>query len=173
MKIKLIILDVDGVLTDGKKYYNEKGLGKLKTFCDKDFTAIKRIKAAGVNVCFLSGDANINQAIAKNRNIDFYFSRGRSKCDFLGQFSQFYGCNISEMAFIGDDLFDLDLLEKVGYSFCPSDSCREVKGACVHTLTSKGGDNVVMEMHDYLVDNQLIDETTLDSIITLDAAEKF
>lgn len=50
--IKLLILDVDGVLTNGKKYYGENGLGRLKNFCDKDFTAIKRIKAAGVNVCF-------------------------------------------------------------------------------------------------------------------------
>ena len=54
MKIKLAILDVDGVLTDGKKTYDNTGLCIYKTFCDKDFTAIKKLKALGISVCFLS-----------------------------------------------------------------------------------------------------------------------
>ena len=74
--IKLLILDVDGVLNDGKKYYDLNGSIFAKQFSDKDFTAIKRFKASGVNVCFLSGDNKINESIAKNRNIDFYYSRG-------------------------------------------------------------------------------------------------
>ena len=51
--IKLVILDVDGVLTDGKKYYNRDGDVVMKTFCDKDWTAIKRFKALGIKVLFL------------------------------------------------------------------------------------------------------------------------
>ena len=65
--IKLVILDVDGVLTDGKKYYNRDGDVLMKTFCDKDWTAIKRFKALGIKVLFLSGDP-FNEKIAKNRN---------------------------------------------------------------------------------------------------------
>ena len=173
MKIKLLICDVDGVLTDGTKYYGQGGTASFKTFCDKDFTAIKRIKAAGVNVCFLSGDNNINHAIAKNRNIDFYYSSGQSKANFLKTFCKKYECDISEIAFIGDDLFDLDLLDKLKYSFCPSDACREVKESCFHVTSSKGGDNVLMELHDYLVDNEFIENSPLKSILKLDAAEKF
>ena len=72
--IKLLILDVDGVLTDGKKYYNRDGDVIMKTFCDKDWTAIKRFKALGIQVLFLSGDP-FNDKIAKNRNIDIIINR--------------------------------------------------------------------------------------------------
>ena len=54
--IKLVILDVDGVLTDGKKYYNREGEVLMKTFCDKDWTAIKRFRAMGITVIFPTGD---------------------------------------------------------------------------------------------------------------------
>ena len=70
--IKLLILDVDGIMTDGVKYYDKEGVVKLKTFCDKDWTAIKRFKSIGIQVLFLTGDP-FNEAIAKNRNIDFDF----------------------------------------------------------------------------------------------------
>ena len=72
--IKLVILDVDGVLTDGKKYYNRDGDVVMKTFCYKDWTAIKRFKALGIKVLFLSGDP-FNEKIAKNRNIDIIINR--------------------------------------------------------------------------------------------------
>ena len=55
-QIKLIVLDVDGVMTDGKKYYTREGKVVMKQFCDKDWTAIKRFRALGVNVVFLTGD---------------------------------------------------------------------------------------------------------------------
>jgi 3-deoxy-D-manno-octulosonate 8-phosphate phosphatase KdsC-like HAD superfamily phosphatase len=80
--IKLIILDVDGIMTDGKKYYGQDGSVYLKSFCDKDWTSIKRFKSLGINVIFLSGDENINKLVADNRNIDFYLSRSIPK-EFL------------------------------------------------------------------------------------------
>tara|TARA_R110002167_G_scaffold346946_2_gene557760 strand:- start:1902 stop:2420 length:519 start_codon:yes stop_codon:yes gene_type:complete len=171
--VKLLILDVDGVLTDGTKLYSEEGLGKMKSFCDKDFTAIKRIKASGVKVCFLSGDENVNRAIAKNRNIDFYFARGKNKKDFLDRLCMFYNCIADEISFVGDDLFDVDLLKSIKYSFCPIDSCKDVKESCMHVLSSKGGHNVIMELHDYLLSNNLIKKSDLQSVMNLDAAEKF
>ena len=74
-KIKLLILDIDGVLTDGTKIYDINHKTIYKKFQDKDFTAIKRLKAAGIKVIFLSGD-NWNKGLAKKRVIDFYLSRG-------------------------------------------------------------------------------------------------
>ena len=79
--INLVILDIDGVLTDGRKYYDKNGMPFAKTYCDKDFTAIKRLRGAGVSVCFLSGDNVVNEAMAKNRNIDFYYARGKDKAE--------------------------------------------------------------------------------------------
>ena len=74
-KIKLLILDVDGILTDGRKYYGIDGMPFAKIFCDKDFTAIKRFRALGINVIFLTGDAKVNEKIGINRNIPVYLSR--------------------------------------------------------------------------------------------------
>ena len=66
--IKLIILDVDGVLTDGKKYYNREGEVLMKTFCDKDWTAIKRFRALGITVIFLTGDPfNLKESPAQSK----------------------------------------------------------------------------------------------------------
>lgn len=73
--IKLLVLDVDGILTDGKKYYGIDGIPFAKTFCDKDWTSIKRFQALGIPVVFLSGDTRINESVAKNRNIPIYLDK--------------------------------------------------------------------------------------------------
>ena len=88
--IKLVILDIDGILTDGRKYYGLDGIPFAKTYCDKDFTAIKRLRGAGVKVCFLSGDERVNKTMAINRNIDFYSARGKDKADFITEFEKTY-----------------------------------------------------------------------------------
>ena len=62
MALKLVILDIDGVMTDGKKFYDKNGDVLCKQYNDKDFTAIKRFMATGIDVCFLSGD-NWNKVI--------------------------------------------------------------------------------------------------------------
>ena len=64
--INLVILDIDGVMTDGTKVYDESHNVIYKKYCDRDFTAIKRLKDCGVSVCFLSGDKRINE-IQKTR----------------------------------------------------------------------------------------------------------
>ena len=67
--IKLLVLDIDGILTNGKKTYDKYGNIISKSFCDKDWTAIKRFKSLGVEVMFLSGDP-FNEGVANKRNID-------------------------------------------------------------------------------------------------------
>ena len=64
---ELLILDVDGVLTTGKKYYDLNGNTIMKTFNDRDFTAIKQFMCSGLNVIFLSGDQQVNQQVAEKR----------------------------------------------------------------------------------------------------------
>ena len=130
MKIKLAILDIDGVLTDGKKYYGIDGIPFAKTYCDKDFTAIKRLRGSGVKVCFLSGDERVNKAMAFNRKIDFYSARGKDKAEFVSQFESHYGASKEEMLYIGDDLFDKSIMEIVGHAYCPNDACYDIKTVC-------------------------------------------
>ena len=173
--IKLAILDIDGVLTDGKKYYNSEGMPCMKTYCDKDFTAIKRLKGSGVNVCFLSGDDFINKAMAKNRNIDFYSARGKDKSDFVNVFEYKYKVDRNEMLYIGDDLFDKSIMEIVNHSFCPADACVDIKNVCGHNnvLKNNGGCNVIAELVNQLLLRDLIRDCTMEDIEALDKKESF
>ena len=177
--IKLVILDIDGVMTDGRKYYNTDGMPFAKTYCDKDFTAIKRLRGAGVNVCFLSGDDTVNEAMAKNRNIDFFYARGKDKADFIPELAEKYNTTVEHMAYIGDDLFDSSMLEAVQFPFCPADACRDVKKICVsafgyhNVLQSNGGCNVIMEMVELMLERGLVNDCTMQDIEALDKNEKF
>jgi 3-deoxy-D-manno-octulosonate 8-phosphate phosphatase (KDO 8-P phosphatase) len=171
--IKLLILDVDGVMTDGKKYYDRDGTVRLKTFCDKDWTAIKRFRALGINVMFLTGDG-YNVEIANNRNIDVIVTRNKEKADYLPEICKDYGVVNSEIIFVGDDIFDIGLMKLVK-SYCPKDAPLIVKDYA-QTLNISGGDNFVMQLFDYLSVKELpkfdFDEH-LKKVYELDMKEKF
>ena len=175
MKIKLAILDIDGVMTDGKKTYDVDGNVMSKTYCDKDFTAIKRLRASGVKVCFLSGDNRINEAMAKNRNIDFYYARGKNKADFVSDFVRLYEVASSDMLYIGDDLFDESIMKVVGHRFCPADAALNLRKICgpSNTMKNNGGNNVVAEMVEILLERGLMDDCTMEQIEQLDKKEIF
>jgi YrbI family 3-deoxy-D-manno-octulosonate 8-phosphate phosphatase len=172
-KIKLLILDIDGVMTDGTKVYGLDGLTIGKRYCDRDFTAIKQFKASGVQVCFLSGDDKVNEQMAKNRKTDFYYSRGKEKTDFLSEFEKTYNCSIGEMAYVGDDIFDIPIMEKVGYSYCPMDVPEVVKDVSTWTIRRKCGDNVIAELYERLVQHKFVSYSTLEDIKELDKLESF
>jgi len=171
--IKLLILDIDGVMTDGTKLYGLDGLTMGKRYCDRDFTAIKQFKAAGVQVCFLSGDDKVNEMMAKNRKTDFYYSRGRDKVGYLSEFEQTYKCSINKMAYVGDDIFDIPIMEKVGYSYCPANVSQVVKDASTLVLSRNCGDNVIADLYENLVKSELVGYSTLKDIEELDKLESF
>jgi 3-deoxy-D-manno-octulosonate 8-phosphate phosphatase (KDO 8-P phosphatase) len=175
MSIELVILDVDGVMTDGRKYYDLNGMPFAKTYCDKDFTAIKRLKGAGVKVVMLSGDNTINEPMANNRNIDFYYARGKDKADFVPQFESTYNTSRAHMLYIGDDLFDKSIMQTVGHPYCPNDACRDVKQVCgfENVLKNNGGCNVICELVELLIDRKLVRDCSFKDIESLDKKEKF
>lgn len=173
--IKLVILDIDGVLTDGKKYYGLDGIPFAKTYCDKDFTAIKRLRGAGIDVCFLSGDERVNKAMAENRRIDFYSARGKDKADFITDFTSKYNTNPADMLYIGDDLFDESIMRLVGHTYCPADAVKNLKVLCgpSNVLERNGGQNVIAELVELLLDRRLIGDCTFADIESLDKRELF
>ncbi len=171
--IKLLIIDVDGVLTDGRKVYDKSHKVLSKKYLCKDFTAIKRFVAAGIKVVMLSGD-NFNKEMAQKRNIDFYCTRDLNlsldKSQFLQIFEEKYSVPIENMAFVGDDYFDLTIIKKLDYTFCPSDSPKIIKDECEVVLKSAGGDGVVVELYDILV-NKYFNEPSLNDVLKLDKKE--
>lgn len=172
----LLILDIDGVLTDGKKYYDASGRAVLKTFCDRDFTAIKKFRAAGWKVVFLSGDPNINEAMAKNRKIPFYCNRidGKmvNKVTFLEKLCEEYKTNRYDTVYVGDDIFDYDLLSAVEWPFCPANADSDVKDIAT-VLSAKGGECCIAELYDYFRRINKVDEVTVEEVELIDRNERF
>jgi YrbI family 3-deoxy-D-manno-octulosonate 8-phosphate phosphatase len=177
--IKLVILDVDGVMTDGIKYYDRDGKVVLKTFCDKDWTAIKRLRAIGIDVVFITGDP-YNEMILKNRNLPTVVNRGegfhRDKINFLPEVLEKYNCSYKEAAYLGDDLFDYMITKGVRYKFCVADSPRALQDIC-SVLPCKGGENAIMHFFEVLEERALIPiksaQDVMDKIYELDIQEKF
>jgi len=144
--IQLLLIDIDGVMTDGTKAVDSFGNFVSKSYNDKDFTAIKLLKLSGVKICFLSGDRKSNEAMAKNRNIDFIFSRQKHKD--INDICKIYSVDIKDVGYVGDDYYDVPTLRVVGHSFCPADAPLGVKKVCNKTLNAKGGTGVIAEIYD-------------------------
>lgn len=177
--IKLVIFDVDGVMTDGTKYYDREGNVILKIFCDKDWTAIKRFRAIGVDVVFITGDS-YNENILKNRNLPVVVNRGegfhKDKVNYLAEILKDYNCLSEEVLYLGDDLFDVNIMKAVGHPYCLLDSPRIVKHTA-NILHCKAGENVIMQLFDKLEIDGLIPIVdygkVMNKIYELDLKEKF
>jgi 3-deoxy-D-manno-octulosonate 8-phosphate phosphatase (KDO 8-P phosphatase) len=154
MNLKLLVLDVDGVLTNGTKLYD--GVGKVigKSFCDHDFTAIKKFQADGVSVCWLSADKNVNEPIARDRGITFWYSRAEDgtidKAKWLFALLDHYKATLPETAYVGDDLFDIPvmriLLEGKGKAYCPKNAVPQVLSFAT-VLRKNGGEGAIMDLY--------------------------
>jgi YrbI family 3-deoxy-D-manno-octulosonate 8-phosphate phosphatase len=177
--IDLLILDVDGVLTDGRKYYDREGTVRFKTFCDRDWTAIKRFRALGIKVIFLTGDP-FNVTIGENRNLDVFVNRQNGahndKSSYLSEICATYSVIPDNVAFVGDDIFDIGLMKKVRYKYCPANAPLEVRNLCT-VLNKNSGDNVVAELFDFLLITEGLPRYDFDqhlkNVYELDLKEKF
>jgi 3-deoxy-D-manno-octulosonate 8-phosphate phosphatase (KDO 8-P phosphatase) len=172
--IDMLVLDVDGVLTDGTKVYDSDHNVLSKKFFCKDFTAIKRFIAAGVKVIMISGD-NFNSTMANKRNIDFYCSRGTDlsldKSRFLDMFEEKYGVKKEKMAFVGDDYFDLSMFKALDVTFCPSDAPNTIKQNASYVLDSRGGTGVLVELYDFFSKMSWITDAEEEVVANLDKLE--
>lgn len=151
-KLGLLAMDVDGVLTDGGMYYSQSG-DEFKKFNTRDGLAIRNFVLAGNKVAFIS--SGINQNIIQRRaellGVQYVYVGTWDKAGILEEWCKELEINMKNVAYIGDDLNDLPVFEKVGFTFCPSDAAKEIKNKATIVLSSKGGDGCIREM----VDNYL------------------
>jgi 3-deoxy-D-manno-octulosonate 8-phosphate phosphatase (KDO 8-P phosphatase) len=169
--IKLLLSDIDGVLTDGKKTYNNNGICIGKTFNDKDWTGFKKFKSSGVYVCLISGDEFINRILTKNRNIDFIFSNKKNKRLFLNDICHNYKVEKEEILYIGDDIFDISIMKECGYKACPKNSSSEIL-AIASIILGTGGDGIINELFDICLKKSLVDPYDIIKLSELDKNEK-
>ncbi|MBI4795497.1 MAG: HAD-IIIA family hydrolase, partial [Deltaproteobacteria bacterium] len=152
--IRLLILDVDGVLTDGSLYFGPTGEA-LKVFHVRDGHGIKMAQRAGIEVAFLSGrrsDAAYHRA--RELGVNRFHEGLRDKVAVLEEIMAALKIEAGAVAAVGDDLVDLPHLRRVGLAVAVADAAPEVKAAAHWVTTLPGGKGAVREVCDLLLKAQ-------------------
>jgi 3-deoxy-D-manno-octulosonate 8-phosphate phosphatase (KDO 8-P phosphatase) len=148
--IELVVLDVDGCLTDGKIIYTEKG-DEVKAFNVKDGLAIKSWLRMGKEVAIITGrKSQIVSRRAEELGIKHLYQGADNKAAVLEALAVKLGIAHENIAAIGDDLNDYKMLRLCGMAFVPNNASPYVKNIAHHVLTRNGGDAVVREMMEYV-----------------------
>ncbi|WDP88663.1 MAG: HAD-IIIA family hydrolase [Desulfobacter sp.] len=145
-KIRLLLLDVDGVLTDGAITYTDKG-EQIKSFNSKDGLGLRLLMDAGVGVGIVTGrtsGALLHRC--NNLGIDLIFDGIKDKAAAFNSIVKKTGLKPDEMAFVGDDLMDLPAMTRAGLSFTVADAPEEVKKAADMTSDYPGGKGAVRQI---------------------------
>jgi YrbI family 3-deoxy-D-manno-octulosonate 8-phosphate phosphatase len=150
-KVRLLCVDVDGVLTDAGMYYGPDG-EVLKKFNTRDGMGLARVREAGVAVAIISGeDSAIVHARAAKLKIDDVFCGASNKRVAIDELCTRHGLDLDEVAFIGDDLNDLPALECVGLACAVSDAAEPVQAIAHYVTRRRGGDGAVREVCEFLI----------------------
>ena len=150
-KIKLLSLDVDGVLTDGGLYYAEDG-GIQRKFSVRDGVGIVCAREAGFVITINSaGVSGSIQARAAALGIEFVFTGVEDKLEVLQSLCAELGIQMSAVAHIGDDINDVALMEAVGVAIAVADASLEARKAADYVAVHMGGNGAVREVCDALI----------------------
>jgi YrbI family 3-deoxy-D-manno-octulosonate 8-phosphate phosphatase len=147
--IQFLVVDVDGTLTDGGMYYSES-CDEFKKFNTKDGRAMRSLSRKGTPVGILSSgsSANIVKRRADILEVKYHKVNVKSKLEELEKWCDELKIKASEVAFIGDDTNDIEVMKSVGFSACPSDAHPAVKEIANVVLETKGGEGCVREFVD-------------------------
>ena len=150
--IELLVLDVDGTLTDGKIIYTSNG-DELKNFDVKDGLAIASwTKKLHKKVAIITGrKSKLVEHRAKELGITHLYQGVDNKDEILANILKEENLSWEQTAGIGDDLNDMKMLQKVGLSFAVGDAVTEIKSICDKVCTKNGGDGAVREMIEYIL----------------------
>lgn len=156
-KIKLFITDIDGVMTDAGMYYTENG-DELKKFSTYDGMGLKMIMKAGVKTAIITGeDRKLNKKRAEKIGIHYLYQGIEDKLSVANVLCKKLKITLADVAYIGDDINDLELLNECGIAACPANAMKSVKNISdiIH-LEKKGGDGAVREFIELLFERNLI-----------------
>jgi 3-deoxy-D-manno-octulosonate 8-phosphate phosphatase (KDO 8-P phosphatase) len=152
-KIKIVLTDVDGVLTDGGMYYTENG-DVMKKFYTRDGMGVTLLKNKKIHTIIITKEkTKFVKQWAKKMKIEKLYDGIQKKEDLVNKICISYNVRLEELAYIGDDVNDLELLKKVGLSATPADGISEAKKICDYTCRLKGGEGAFRELVDLIVKN--------------------
>jgi len=153
-QIELLVLDVDGVLTDGGLWFDPNGLLQ-KRFDVRDGLGIRLLQQAGLQLAFLSGGkGGATEVRARQLGIDHCLVGIKDKPTALARLQQQVGATPSSTAFIGDDLNDLAVRHQVRLLITPADACPAVRRQADGVLLRRGGHGAVRELAEHILKAQ-------------------
>jgi len=147
---KLILTDIDGVWTDGGMYYDQTG-NEWKRFSTYDGGGVKKAHDNGIPVGIVTAE---NTVIVENRakklKVDFVFQGVQNKLEHITNFCKSQGITLSDVAYIGDDMGDLELLKSVGISAIPEGAYITNKLTSSYITKKRGGDGAFRDFVDWI-----------------------
>lgn len=153
-KIKFLILDVDGVMTDNRLYYTDDGQ-EIKSFYTRDGHGMVLLKKSGVDIGIITGrKSNLVAKRCQDLKIEHLYQGVPDKLPSFLDLIEKLGLQLEQIAYIGDDILDLPILMRVGLSVTPADGEEEVKTRVDYTSPYIGGQGVVREVCEIIMRSQ-------------------
>lgn len=149
-KFNLIVYDFDGVMTDNRAYVDENG-NEMVQVNRSDGLAISEIKKLGIDQMIISTEKNKVVSVRSSKLQINCIHGVEDKKQTLLEYLKKKKISSKKVAFVGNDINDKDVMEVVGFSFCPSDSHISILNISDYILKTKGGDGVVREIFDLLI----------------------
>lgn len=145
-RIKLLVLDVDGVLTDGRVYFDTDGR-ESRAFHYQDIMGVSRLKKKGVEVALISGEENtITDKFAEKMKIEKIYQGCKEKDKALKDLARYYKTGLSNVCFMGDDVNDISAFKIAGLAVSVPDARKEVRKHAHLVTDSPGGYGAVREV---------------------------
>lgn len=152
--IKLLLLDVDGVLTDGRIIYDSHGRD-MKFFDVHDGLGVYVLKKAGIKTILITAKGSLAiKPRAKDMEVEAVFENISPKTSVLGKILKKYKVDADEICFVGDDLVDLCLMKKVGFPIAVFNAALEIKQAASYITLKHGGRGAVREVAELILKAQ-------------------
>lgn len=153
-QLKLLILDVDGVLTDGRLFFDGES-NEYKSFHARDGHGIKLLRQTGVEVAVISGRKSASVALRmKNLGIEYVYQGHENKIAAFNEIIGLMGIKPEQAAHVGDDVLDLPVMLRVGLAIAVNDANFAVKQRADWCTTLPGGQGAVREVCDFIMQAQ-------------------
>lgn len=153
-QVQLLILDVDGVLTDGRIVIDDRGI-ESRFFNVKDGHGLKLLMRGQIQVVFLSGrESEATRLRAVELGVSKVYQNIHNKIEAYQQIIEENGLKDHQVGYVGDDLVDLPILKRAGFSAVVSDSVNEIKPFADYITERKGGKGAVREISDFILKSQ-------------------
>jgi len=152
-KIKLLVLDADGIMTDGKIYYGNYG-DELKAFDVKDGLGIVFLKKAGIEIAIITAKkSKVVRLRAKDLGVRHVYENS-SKLATFNKLLKRLGLLKDEVCFMGDDIIDIPVLKNTGLSITVPQAANEIKAAAMHITKANAGSGAVREICELILKSQ-------------------